>query len=83
MRRDEIVKQLRQLESRRAAVARMDAALALLTEDEVVLLDSMVLHPVPRAADKMCEMFDIEESAVYKRRNKALKKLADFLEELV
>lgn len=83
MERSEIVKALRQLESKRSQVERLDAALEQLTADEMLLLDSMFLHPVPRAADKMCEMFDIEVSAVYKRRNKALKKLADFLGELV
>ena len=83
MERSEVVRQLRQLESKRFQVAKLDAALEQLTPDEVLLLDSMFLHPIPRAADKMCEMFDIEVSAVYKRRNKALRKLADFLGELV
>ena len=83
MQRDEVIKELRQLPKMRARVARMEEALEQLTEDEVVLLDSMFLHPVSRVIDKMCEKFEIEESAVYKRRNKALKKLGDFLGELV
>ncbi len=76
MERDEVVKALRKLEIMRAQVARMDAALAQLTQCEREIIDNMYIKPVPRVADKICEMFDIEVAAVYRRRNKALKKLA-------
>ena len=83
MDRSEVIRLLRQLEKTRAWVERMESALDQLTEEEGQVLDIMCIHPLPRASDKLCEMFDIEVSAVYKRRNKALKKLGDFLEELV
>jgi DNA-directed RNA polymerase specialized sigma subunit len=62
----------------RAEVARMEAALDTLTEDEREIIEKMYIRPQRRVADKICEKFDIEVAAVYRRRNKALKKLEDF-----
>ena len=83
MRRDEIIARLRQLEKMRLQVEAMDRALDQLTREELAVMDKMFLHPVENASDKLCQMFDIEVSAVYKRRNKILKKLADFLDKVV
>lgn len=82
MRRDEVVRLLRALPKLRWELARMEAALERLTEDEREIIDKMLVNPVPYASDKLCEMFDIEVAAVYRRRNKALQKLGNFLQEL-
>lgn len=79
MHRDELVKALRQLAKTRAQVERIEQALEILTECEREIIENMYIRPVAGAAYKMCEMFDIEVASVYRRRNKALKKLGDFL----
>lgn len=82
MERDEVVRLLRLLEKQRLQVQIMDRAMELLTDCEREIIDKMYINPVPRASDKICEMFDIEVAAVYRRRNKGLKKLANLLGEM-
>ena len=79
MQRDELVRQLRQLNQMRLQVERLEDALDTLTDCERQILEKMYIHPVAKASDKICEMFDIEVASVYRRRNKALKKLEIFL----
>ena len=79
MHRDEVIKALRQLPKLRRQVERIESALEDLSECEREIIDKMYIHPVARASDKICEMFGIEVAAVYRRRNKALKKMDDAL----
>ncbi len=79
MHRDEIVCRLRNMRALQLQLALLEEALEQLTECEREIIDNMYINPVPKVADKICEMFDIEVAAVYRRRNKALKKLGDFL----
>lgn len=80
MHRDEIVRALRQLNKMRSQVERMEDALGQLNECERKIIEKMYIQPTAKASDKLCEMFDIEVATVYRRRNKALQKLGDFLE---
>ena len=82
MQRDEIVRALRQLNKLRALLDRLEDALEGLTECEREIIEKMYIRPVAGASDKICEMFDIEVASVYRRRNKALKKLGDALGQL-
>lgn len=82
MSRDEVVKLLRQLARLRLQVERLEEALACLGTCEREIIDKMYIHPVAKASDKICEKFDIEVASVYRRRNKALKKLEDALGEV-
>ena len=77
MQRDELVRQLRQLNKTRLQVARLEEALESLSDCEREILEKMYIKPVAKASDKICEMFDIEVASVYRRRNKALRKLED------
>ena len=79
MERDEVVKLLRQLPRMRLLVRACEEALEQLTECEREILEKMFIKPVPKASDKICEIYDIEVASVYRRRNKGLKKLADIL----
>jgi len=82
MRRDEVICQLRALSKLRRDLDRMEAALDSLPEDQREIIEKMFVNPIPKASDKICEMFDIEVAAVYRRRNKAIKKLGDYLSEM-
>lgn len=82
MRRDEVIRQLRALAKLRTDLQRMEAALDTLTEDERDIIETMLINPRPNACDKMCEKLLIERAAVYRRRNKALKKLGYYLSEM-
>ena len=82
MRRDEVIKKLRQLRGMKAAVEMMEEALDMLEEDEREIIDKMYVNPVKYASEKLCEMLTVEVPTVYRMRNKALKKLEEFMEEV-
>ena len=82
MQRDEVIKALRQLPKMRAWVERLEDALEGLNQCEREIIEKMYIAPRDKAVDKLCEMFDIEVASVYRRRNKALQKLQNALEEM-
>ena len=82
MRRDEVIKRLRELREMKARrdaleeiIERTEAALEVLTEDEREIIDKMYVNPVKHGNDKLCEMFSFEVPTIYRRRNKAVEKL--------
>ena len=79
MRRDEVIRRLRELRQMRLAVEQMEEALDMLTEEEREIIDKMYVNPVKYANDFLCEMFSVEVPTVYRRRNKAIKKLEELL----
>jgi len=79
MRPDETVRMLRQVRLWRLRLQALETAMETLSECEREIIESLVIAPQRGNADKMCEMFDIEAAAVYRRRNKALKKLGEML----
>ena len=81
MRRDEIIARLRQLEKMRLQVEAMDRALAQLTREECNIIATLFLHPQRNNIDYLCEKLEVERTTVYRRRDKALKKLGHILEE--
>ena len=82
MRRDEVIKRLRELRGMRAAVEQMEDALEMLTEEEREIIDKIYVNPMKYANDKLCEMLMVEVPTVYRRRNKALKKLEFYLAQM-
>ena len=82
MRRDEVIRRLRELRGMKAAVEQMERALEMLTEDEREIIDKIYVNPMRYANEKLCEMLLVEVPTIYRRRNKALKKLDFFLEQM-
>lgn len=96
MRRDEVVRQLRgmrrlrmqemlleaELDRLRQQLCVLEEALEQLTEDERDIIGTMLIDPRPLACEELCEKLLIERSAVYRRRDKALKKLEKSLPEM-
>ena len=85
MRRDEVVAALRQAKRDRQEVARLQARLApvekaldsLSREERKLVL--LVVNQRKGDVDRLCEELEIERSAVYRRRDKALQKLGERL----
>ena len=83
MRVDEVVAALRRAEKDRreirrlqARVAVVDAALESLSAEEQALL-SLVADPRKGQVDRLCQELEVEPATVYRRRNKALRKLGE------
>ena len=81
MQRDEVVKVLRQLPLLQWQVEKIENALAALTEEEYNILATLYLHPKRNNVDVLCEKLEVERTTVYRRRDKALKKLGNLLQQ--
>ena len=86
MRRDEVVAALRQAHRDRLEISRLQARLAAfekawrsLTREEQEILHRLVVEHRKGNVEWLCGEFDIEKSAVYRRRDKALMKLGERL----
>lgn len=75
----EVVRRLRELENMRQAVENMDNALACLTPEERLVVQMLLICPEKGAAQKLCQILSVEESSVYRRKKKALRKLEEAL----
>ena len=86
MRRDEVVAALRQVHKDRQEIGRLqdrvaafDKAWRGLSRQEQEILERLVVENKRGNVERLCEEFDIEKSAVYRRRDKALMKLGQLL----
>ncbi len=86
MGRDEVVGALRQAQKDREEIARRQTRLAAfekawrgLTREEQEILQRTVVDSRKGQVEWLCQEFDIEPATVYRRRNKALKKLGERL----
>ena len=57
----------------------VEQALERLNREERRVLDTMLIAPVPEAADRLCSALNVETATVYRRRRAALEKLTAYL----
>ncbi len=62
----------RSLEQARIWVRLVDAGLELLSPEERLILDRFYINPAKGNVDRLCGELKIEQSSVYRRRDKAL-----------
>ncbi|MCI8843864.1 MAG: DUF1492 domain-containing protein [Oscillospiraceae bacterium] len=55
-------------------VSQVDKALAILSDEERLVLDRFYLHPIKGAIEDLCERMNIEKATVYRRRDDALRR---------
>ncbi len=68
--RDELKRRLKEA---RLWVAQVDKALAVLDDEERLVLDLFYIHRAKGSVGELCERLHMEKSAVYDRRDKALR----------
>lgn len=68
--RDELKRRLKEA---RLWVAQVDKALAVLDDEEQLVLDRFYIHRTKGTVEALCESLNLEKSAVYDRRDKALR----------
>ncbi len=68
--RDELKRLLKEA---RLWVFMVDKALAVLDDEEQLVLDRFYIHRTKGAVEALCESLNLEKSAVYDRRDKALR----------
>lgn len=69
--RDELKRRLKEA---RLWVAQVDNALATLDDEARHVLDLFYIHPAKGNVGELCERLNVEQSAVYYRRDKALRR---------
>jgi len=68
--RDELKRRLKEA---RLWVSQVNKALAVLDDEERLVLDRFYIHRAKGAVEALCESLSLEKSAVYDRRDKALR----------
>lgn len=64
----------RNLDRAKLWVSFMDKGLAALTDDEQHILDRFYINPAKGNVDRLCEELFVEKTALYKRKDAALRK---------
>ena len=62
----------RSLEQAKKWGARVDAGMEILSAEERLILDRFYIHPARGNVDRLCAELGVEQSSVYRRRDKAL-----------
>lgn len=65
----------RRLADTQIRLATMDRALDLLSPEDRLILERFYIHPVKGNVDRLCEELAIEKAGIYKRKDKALRRL--------
>lgn len=71
----------RRLKEARLWVRQVDKALAVLDDEERLVLDLCFIHKVKGSIDDLCYRLNLEKSAAYRRRDMALRRFTQALYE--
>lgn len=74
-----LVRRLQQLDQSREYLRRLDEAVALLSPADKLIYHKLILHPEMGNADRLCQLLELEERALYYRRQKLLQRLSPLL----
>lgn len=80
MDKDGVVRWLSRLGQLYRQLEEMETMLQVLSPQERLVLDRMVIRPREKAAEQLCQMLEIEKSSVYRRKDRALNKLGRMLD---
>ena len=69
--RDELKRRLKEA---RLWTAQVDKALAVLGEEEKLVLDRFYIHRAKGNAGELCERLNVEQATVYRKRDSALRR---------
>lgn len=78
-RKKDVVLRLRGLDAMRQAVQTVEGALQVLTPEERLVAQLLLISPQKGNVQRLCEMLCVEQSSVYRRRERVLEKLEGVL----
>ena len=79
MEKQDVIGRLRRMERLQLELSQLQQAMQILTPEERLVVQMLVVSPEKNAADKLCEILGVERSSVYRRRERALRKLGEVL----
>lgn len=77
--RKQVGERLKALHAMRLQVEAMDRAMQVLTPEERLVVEQMLVHPATGNAETLCQILGVEKTSVYRRKDKALDKLIQAL----
>ena len=75
MNEPELIRRLENLEAARASLQALENALQQLTPEERLIAHHLLLHPMRGNAALLCQLLNVEQATVYRRRKQILKKI--------
>ena len=79
MEKQDVIGRLKRMERLQLELSQLQQAMQILTPEERLVVQMLVVSPEKNAADKLCEILGVERSSVYRRRERALRKLGEVL----
>lgn len=76
---DKTLNRLRNLQAMRRQVAATDQALQELTPEERLVAQLLLVSPQKGNVQRLCQLLEVEQSTVYRRREQVLKKLNNLI----
>ena len=70
-----VIERLKGLEALRWEVRMLETAMQVLTPEERLVLQMMVIAPEKGAAERLCQTLQLEKSSVYRYRARAVEKV--------
>lgn len=74
-RKQEVEQRLRELVELRQKVEQMEVAMEVLTPEERLVVQMLLICPEKQATKKLCQILGVEVASIYRRRRRALRKL--------
>ena len=75
----EVIRRLGELDGLRQRVWNLEQAMQVLTPEERLVAERLFIHPAKGNVQVLCQELGVEQSSVYRRRETALKKLAEVM----
>lgn len=73
---EQLIRQLKQLPALRTQLQNMENALAVLTPEERLVANLLLVYPSRNNVQLVCEKLNVELSSVYRLRRRVLKKIS-------
>ena len=74
-----LLTQLQQLEAQRQQIRTLEEGLQQLSPEERLILQKLIILPERGNVALLCQLLNVEECTVYRRKQKALERLAAYL----
>lgn len=74
-----VAEQLKNLQAMRLQVEAMNRAMQVLTPEERLLVEQLLINPATGNTEMLCQLLGVEKSSIYRRKDRALDKLTKSL----
>ena len=77
MGKEDVAERLKNLEQTRQELEALEKALGELNPEERLVAEFLLVHPERKNVQRLCEILGVEQSSVYRRKQRVLQKIAE------